>query len=62
EAISAVAAPNSILTEQEMRSYFDGLVYDLGVEELAGLRLFYKMLAEAGVIATAPELEFLALD
>ena len=60
--ISAVAAQGSILTEQEMRSYFDGLVYDLGAEELAGLRLFYKMLAEAGVIATAPELEFLALD
>lgn len=61
-AISAVAAENSILTEQEMRSYFDGLVYDLGTEELAGLKLFYKMLAEAGVIMSLPELTFLPLD
>ena len=61
EAISAVAAPNSILTEQEMRSYFDGLVYGLGPEELTGLRLFYELLAEAGVINTAPRLEFLPL-
>lgn len=62
EAISAVAAPNSILTEQEMRSYFDGLVYDLGPEELTGLRLFYELLAEAGAINAAPRLEFLPLD
>ena len=62
DVISAVAAQTSILTEPEMRSYFDGLVYDLGEEELAGLRLFYSMLAEAGVIPTAPSLEFLPLD
>jgi len=57
--ISAVAAKNSILTEPEMRSYFDGLVYDLGPEELDGLTLFYGKLAEAGVIGSAPELAFL---
>ena len=62
DVISAVAAQTSILTEPEMRSYFDGLVYDLGAEELAGLRLFYSMLAEAGVIPAAPSLEFLPLD
>ncbi len=61
DVISAVAAQTSILTEPEMRSYFDGLVYDLGSEELAGLRLFYDMLAEAGVIPAAPRLEFLPL-
>jgi len=60
--ISAVAAQNSILNEQEMRSYFEGLVYDLGAEELAGLKLFYKMLAGARVIDAAPPLEFLPLD
>ena len=61
EAISTVAAQDSILSEQEMRSYFDGLVYDLGAEELAGLKLFYKMLAGAGVIPAVPKLEFLPL-
>jgi len=62
DRISAVAAPSSILTEAEMRSYFAGLVYDLGEEELAGLRLFYERLTEAGVIPTVPELCFLPLD
>ncbi|HWR03649.1 MAG TPA: menaquinone biosynthesis protein [Humidesulfovibrio sp.] len=62
DRISAVAAPSSILTEAEMRSYFDGLVYDLGEEELSGLRLFYERLAGAGVIPAVPELCFLPLD
>lgn len=61
DRISAVAAPNSILTEEEMRSYFAGLVYNLGEEELKGLRLFYERLAEAGAIPAAPELCFLPL-
>jgi len=62
DRISAVAAKDSILTEAEMRSYFAGLVYDLGDAELAGLRLFYERLAEAGVIPAPPELHFLALE
>lgn len=62
DRISAVAAPSSILTEEEMRSYFAGLVYDLGDEELAGLRLFYERLAEAGMIPAPPELCFLGLE
>jgi len=61
DLISAVAARDSILTEAEMRSYFAGLVYDLGLEELEGLRLFYERLAEAGVIPAPPELSFLPL-
>jgi len=61
DLISAVAARDSILTEEEMRSYFAGLVYDLGLEELEGLRLFYAQLAEAGVIPAPPELAFLPL-
>lgn len=62
DRISAVAAAGSILTQDEMRSYFAGLVYDLEEAELAGLRLFYQRLAEAGVIPAPPELCFLALD
>lgn len=59
--ISAEAAKNSIMDEAEMRSYFDGLVYDLGLEELEGMRLFYQRLASAGVIPAVPELAFLPL-
>lgn len=59
--ISAVAAKGSILSEDEMRSYFAGLVYDLEERELEGLRLFYRHLAEAGVIPAPPELRFLEL-
>jgi chorismate dehydratase len=62
QVISAVAARNSALSEEEMRSYFNGLVYDLGAEELAGLQLFYQMLAAAGVIESVPRLEFLPLS
>lgn len=61
DLISAEAAKNSILSEAEMRSYFSGLVYDLGAEELAGLELFYQLLAKAGVIPAPPELCFLPL-
>lgn len=61
DLISAVAARDSILSEAEMRSYFAGLVYDLGLEELEGLRLFYERLAEAGMIPAPPELAFLPL-
>jgi len=61
DVISEVAARDSILTEAEMRSYFAGLVYDLGLEELEGLRLFYERLAGAGVIPAPPELAFLPL-
>ncbi len=63
DEISAVAAAaGGNMDERAMRSYFDGLVYDLGAEEQAGLRLFYERLAEAKVIAAVPELAFLALD
>ncbi len=60
--IAALAAGRGALDEAGMRSYFEGLVYDLGAEELAGLTLFYKKLAAAGVIPSIPELEFLPLD
>jgi len=61
DIVSREAARGSILNETEMRSYFDGLVYDLGLAELDGLRLFYERLAEAGVIPAPPELAFLPL-
>ncbi|MEG6550809.1 hypothetical protein V6C53_11275, partial [Desulfocurvibacter africanus] len=50
-----------ILDAPSLRSYFRGLVYDLGPEEQEGLRAFYAKLAEAGAIPAAPRLEFYQL-
>jgi chorismate dehydratase len=57
--VCVMAADESCLSVDEMRSYFDGLVYDLGPEEQKGMRTFYESLVETGIIDTAPELLFL---
>lgn len=47
------------LDREELRTYYNkGLTYQLGENELAGLRLFYAKLAAAGMIPAEPELEF----
>lgn len=47
------------LTRPELETYYRaGLLYTLRGKELEGLRLFYQMLAEAGMIERAPELAF----
>ncbi|HBW16229.1 MAG TPA: hypothetical protein DEF41_08880 [Desulfovibrio sp.] len=46
------------LTREELRVYYDGLVYHLGDEEQEGLRLFYSRLAASGDLARAPALAF----
>lgn len=62
DVIAALAAGGGCLDEAGMRSYFDGLVYDLGPGEIEGLTMFYKMLAAAGAIPSEPDLAFLPLD
>lgn len=57
--ICVMAAEESCLNDEEMCSYFDGLVYDLGPEEQKGLTAFYDCLVESGLIERAPELCFL---
>ncbi|MEZ7197781.1 menaquinone biosynthetic enzyme MqnA/MqnD family protein [Pseudodesulfovibrio karagichevae] len=57
--VCVMAAEESCLNDEEMCSYFDGLVYDLGPEEQKGMRAFYESLMETGIIDTAPELVFL---
>ncbi|AMK12245.1 menaquinone biosynthetic enzyme MqnA/MqnD family protein [Pseudodesulfovibrio indicus] len=57
--ICVLAAEDSCLNDEEMCSYFDGLVYDLGPEEQRGLAAFYDCLVETGVLERAPELRFL---
>jgi chorismate dehydratase len=55
----ALASENSCLSQPEMCSYFDGLVYDMGAEEIEGMKLFYQRLVEHGIIETVPRLDFL---
>ncbi|XXJ19178.1 menaquinone biosynthetic enzyme MqnA/MqnD family protein [Desulfovibrio caledoniensis] len=57
--VCVIAAEESCLNDEEMCSYFDGLVYDLGPEEQKGMRAFYESLVETGIIDKAPELVFL---
>ncbi|GAB7023618.1 menaquinone biosynthetic enzyme MqnA/MqnD family protein [Salidesulfovibrio brasiliensis] len=59
EEMCHIACENSCLDTDEMRSYFDGLVYDLGEAEQDGLKRFYAELVEAGLITSAPPLNFL---
>ena len=57
--VCVMAAKESCMTDEEMSSYFDGLVYDLGPEEQEGMRAFYRSLVETGIIDKVPELVFL---
>ncbi|MUM76157.1 hypothetical protein GKC30_00740 [Pseudodesulfovibrio sp. F-1] len=59
-SMCALAAERSCLSREELRSYFDGLVYDLGEAEKQGMTRFYRHLAEHGIIEDVPSLNFLA--
>lgn len=54
-----LAAGRSCLTDDEMCSYFSGLVYDFGRKEQEGLLVFYSHLHANGIIDAVPDLEFL---
>lgn len=54
--LTALACP---LDRDELRHYYqDALIFSLGGDEIAGLKLFYEKLANAGMIGRAPELRF----
>jgi len=59
-SICALAAERSCLSRQELHSYFNGLVYNLGEAEMLGMTRFYHHLAEHGIIENVPPLDFLA--
>lgn len=46
------------LNREELRQYYEGLVFHLGEQELEGLRLFYQRLVAAGELSAMPELVF----
>jgi chorismate dehydratase len=59
-AIAREWAPKMGLSEAEIVSYFEeNIHYTLDAECRKGLALYFKLAAECGVIAAAPELEFL---
>ncbi len=57
--VCTMAAGQSCLTDEEMCSYFHGLVYEFGKEEQKGLLTFYERLKRHGMLAAVPELRFL---
>lgn len=57
--VCALAADKSCLNEEEMCSYFHGLVYEFGEQEQQGLRTFYDRLKAHGLLEEVPELRFL---
>lgn len=59
QSMCTLASESSHMGSEEMCSYFDGLVYDLGPAEQIGLKHFYTQLAKTGLIDKAPKLEFL---
>lgn len=60
ELICRIAEETSAFTLDRMRSYYSHLYFDLGTEELKGLRLFFRLLHEANEIPSLPKTELLA--
>lgn len=58
DVIVREACRNGLLDAESMRTYFNGLVFDLGAQEQQGMRLFYEYLVEMGEIAAVPEFQF----
>ena len=55
---SAFISQKGILNQQEVASYFQGLVYAFKDREQLGLRRFFELLARAGILDGPPELNF----
>ncbi len=58
DRMSELTAEKSLLTPEETDSYYEGLVYDLGPEEIKGLKTFGKYLVKCGQLNSLPELDF----
>ena len=59
DVILDLTAHGCPISQEELAVYYTkGLTYTLHGEEIAGLELFYDKLAQAGMIAKAPELAF----
>jgi chorismate dehydratase len=58
EEICLQAMPHELLDYDGLRSYYQGLRFDLGEVEEAGLRSFFRCLVEIGEIREVPPVEF----
>lgn len=56
-----LVSEQGILNYQALVSYFNGLVYEFGPREQAGLELFYKKLHACGELSRMPQLRFVAI-
>lgn len=61
DRICEQALGKAILSYPELHEYYQCLGFDLGAEEQAGLRLFYRYLAEMDEICKEPDLEIHSL-
>jgi len=62
ERIVAAAPENVWMGREGLLEYWKVLSYDLGPWHIEGLNLFFRLAAESGLIASAPELAFLSLE
>lgn len=62
DAVVELTSPAATgMTKADLRRYYECLSYDLGAEEQAGLRTFFALLTEHGVLERAPELDIIAV-
>ncbi len=61
DQMSEITSEKSILSPDEMKSYFEGLVYDLEEKEKEGLKIFAKYLHKTGQIEHIPNLNFIEM-
>ncbi|XPV75292.1 MAG: menaquinone biosynthetic enzyme MqnA/MqnD family protein [Desulfovibrio sp.] len=59
DSICQIAEKRCCQSKEQMKSYFDGLVYDLGEREKLGLMKFIEYLHEEGMIDQVAPLHFL---
>ncbi|OEU65916.1 MAG: hypothetical protein BA863_03250 [Desulfovibrio sp. S3730MH75] len=61
DQMSEITSEKSILSPIEMKSYFEGLVYNLEEKEIEGLKIFAKYLNKTGQIEHVPNLNFIEI-
>ncbi len=57
ELIESVLGSRPFFTRESLLAYWDTIAYRLTAEHMEGLRLFYKLSAEMGLLEAVPEIE-----
>ncbi len=61
DMFARIVEDKNILNYQEALSYFKGLIYDMNIQYLEGLKLFYKYSYENGLIDRKPEINLMTI-